>query len=206
MKHNILFVILAMVLVLTACDRKKSYPCQITFHLAADAKSDSISVFCYESDYNRSRTVFQGRIQDESLTLLENCNAPISRAAYFKCGDDTVSHHFVIERGSVNVWIKKDVVLIEGTHSNAALFNFKKTIRRIQADKVKIANDYLAVVADSTLTQQLERKYFYKDSVLSDSLQQVLVDFFNRGDAAARIAQQSYSPLLSKDSWNKLKH
>ena len=203
MKHYILLYMALFALIGVSCQKKRSQVCEIAIDVSKDA-NDSISVFCYEPDYNRSRIIFTGRVDNGHLLLADNDNTGVPHVAYFVCGDDSVAHYFVLEPGSVKINIEKDIIRIEGSRSNYELFSFRRHINAIDSERLRLQENYLKDVCDSVLTQSAEEIAFKRDSVLSDSIQRLLVMRIGRGDAVARILKEQYSTRRSSDSWNKI--
>lgn len=199
--------ILGTALVLTffaSCDKPKSFPCEITICRTADATFDSISVYCYESDYMRSREVYLGKLQGDTTRISENCNLKESRVGFFKLDNDSTPHYFVIEPGKLKVDLSKKNIIIEGSDDNRRLFALRRRVNDILQAKQHVQAEYLKSISDSTLTAADERAWFVRDSILSDSLQKSLVRFIMRQDAAAKIALEQYAPLLRESSWEEI--
>ena len=189
---------------LTSCDKPKSFPCEITICRTADATFDSISVYCYESDYMRSREVYLGKLQGDTTRISENCNLKESRVGYFKLDDDSLPHYFVIEPGKLKVDLMKNNIVMQGTGDNRRLFVLRRRGNEILQAKEYVQAEYQKSISDSTLTAADERAWFVRDSILSDSLQKTLVRFVIRRDAAAKIALEQYAPLLRESSWEEI--
>lgn len=204
MKPFFLIYIAVFVLVGVSCQQKRSHVCEISIDVSQDAE-DSLSVYCYEPDYNRSRIIFTGKIVDGHLLLSDNNNTGVSRVAYFLCGEDTVAHYFVLEPGRVDIAIEKERIRIQGSRSNYDLFCFRNSIKRIDYERKRIKDSYLKDVRDSVLNEAVEMAAFTRDSVLADSVQHLLVKRIGRGDAVSRIIKEQYSSRLTQASWEKIK-
>ena len=204
MNYKALFAAILAMLMLVSCDKPKSFPCDITICRSADAESDSISVYCFETDYMKLREVYLGRLNVDTTRISENCNLKESRVGLFKLGHDTIPHYFVIEPGKVKVILSKDKVVIEGSGGNRSLFLFRQQIGRILSEKNAVMAKYQKSISDSTLTAADERSCYESDSILSDSLQKCLVRFLIKDDAAAKIALEQYAPLLRESSWEEI--
>ena len=189
---------------MASCDKPKSFPCEITIYRSADAGFDSISVYCYESDYMRSREVFLGKLNADTTRISENCNLKESRVGFFKLDNDSIAHYFVIEPGKLMVKLYKDNIILEGSASNRKLIMFRHKVNAILQAKDKIRDEYQKSISDSTLTAANEREWYVSDSILSDSLQKSLVEFMVINDAAAKIAREQYAPLLRESSWSEI--
>lgn len=204
MNYKALFFAVLAMFMLVSCDKPKSFPCDITICRSTDADYDSISVYCFETDYMKLREVYLGKINVDTTRISENCNLKESRVGLFKLDSDTMPHYFVIEPGKVKVNLSKDKVVIEGSGSNRALFMFRQSIGKILRVKNSIMAEYHKRIADSTLTITEERSCYARDSILSDSLQRCLVRFLSKDDAAAKIALEQYAPLLRESSWREI--
>ena len=204
MNYKALFAAILAMLMLVSCDKPKSFPCDITICRSADAECDSISVYCFETDYMKLREVYLGRLNVDTTRISENCNLKESRVGLFKLGHDTIPHYFVIEPGKVKVILSKDKVVIEGSGGNRSLFLFRQQIGRILGEKNAVMAKYQKSISDSTLSAADERSCYESDSILSDSLQKCLVRFLIKDDAAAKIALEQYAPLLRESSWEEI--
>ncbi len=199
MKHLWIYILL-LASVVSSCDKRRVYPCEISISVSKDAPCDSLSVYCYESDYNRTRLLYNGVVKD-SLKLMEYTNTMVPDVAYFCIGSDTVCHYFVLEPGRVDIQLLKDWVLITSGGTNRHLFEFRKKIRSIDKQRELIDSLYRKHAGDSTLTFAQEQRWFKRDSVMSDSLQRLFKAFVNRGDAAAAIVREQYAKRLSLATW-----
>lgn len=204
MKNFSLIYIAVFVLVGVSCQQKRSHVCEISIDVLQDAK-DSLSVFCYEPDYNRSRIIYTGKIRDGHLLLTDNDNTGVSRVAYFLCGDDSVPHYFILEPGRVDIVVEKERIRIKGVRSNYDLFSFRSVIKRIDDERQRVKDSYLKDMCDSVLTETAEIAAFTRDSVLADSVQHLLVKRIGRGDAVSRIIKEQYSTRLTSASWEMIK-
>lgn len=201
LKYAVAVVLLGMA---SGCDKPKSLPCEITICKDAEAEYDSISVFCYETDYLKSRKVYLGRLNDDTTRITENCNIKDSRIGFYKLDEDSVAHYFVIEPGAIQINLYKDKIVLQGSQSNKRLIEFRQEVRNILNDKEAIYKKYAQFAADSTLTLADERNCYSQDSILSDSLQIVLQRFVSKGDAASKIAIEEFSPLFTKNTWQAI--
>lgn len=195
---------LCIALVFVSCDKRRSFPCEITISKSAEASIDSISLYCYETDYHRSREIYMGKVASDTVRLVENSNLKMPRVAYFRLGTDSVCHFFVIEPGKVDLRIDKNLLVMTGGGSNRRLFELRSGIRAIDRSRAMIDSLYVKHAGDSTLTSKMENVYFKKDSVLADSVQTLLVRILKNGDATSIIAKELYSKRLTLKSWKEL--
>lgn len=195
---------LCLVVVSVSCDKRRCFPCEITISKSADAEMDSVSLYCYESDYHRSREIFTGKVGSDTISIVENSNLKMPRVAYFRLGKDSVCHYFVIEPGKVDVRICKNMLVVTGGGSNRRLFELSNAVRSIDRSRGVIDSLYMKHAADSTLTGKMERRFFKSDSVLADSAQRLLVQFVRNDDAASMIAKELYSKRFARKSWNEM--
>jgi hypothetical protein len=202
--HTIL-IALTFAILLASCDKPKSFPCNITVEKSADAFTDSFTVYCFEQDYSKSRLVYSGKLLKSKTLITENCNEMVARVGFFKLGNDSVAHYFVIEPGEIGLKINKENVLIKGLQSNRRLIELRNEVKKINDAKKQVLKEYLRMVEDSALTADFERACFVKDSILSDSLQSVIIRGSAINDAVKQIVKEEYSKALKPETWSSLK-
>ncbi len=201
---HIILVALSLSASFVSCDKPKSFPCNIWVTKSADAFSDSLSVYCFERDYLKVRLVYEGRVIGDTLHIAENCNEMVPRVGFFKVGNDSAAHYFVIEPGELGINITKQNVVMQGYKSNRKLIELRSLVERIQDAKMRNRADYMKMVEDSTLTADFEKSCFAKDSILTDSLQNTIVNGCSFNDAVRMIVKEQYANVLKPENMSKI--
>ena len=71
--------------------------------------------------------------------------------------------------------------------------------------RVTTWQEYLKAAANSTLKRDDELRMVRQDSLLNDSLQRIMVECINRGDAVGRIIRERFANQLDKEHAKLLK-
>ena len=169
--------------------------CKISPELGTDSVSLMLLMDDYYSVYHVA-TVGRG---SESQAFVFEGNIESPTIAYLKFSNDTIPMFFVVEQGLTQIDITPNGLVISGGDANHEYMTYLKARKALTDDRQRLHQDYLSHVApDSTIDVSLERQYFSRDSLLTDSLERVTVDAINRDNIASRIIFERYVNTISR--------
>ncbi len=127
-----------------------------------------------------------------------------AKAAFIKFNNDTTLFYLVLGPGNTEVKIGATGWKIEGTSHNNEYVKCLSHRNAIIKAKSAIFRDYMKYDTDSTLTEEIERDFLARDSVMADSLQRYMVECMSTGDPVAMILKERFFNTLTKEYMRKL--
>lgn len=166
--------------------------------ISSELGTDSVSLMLVMDDYNSVYRVATVARDNESEAFVFEGNVEAPTIAYLKFSNDTVPMLFVVEPGLTQIDITPNGLVISGGDANHEYMTYLKVRKAIAGEKQRLHQEYMGHVApDSTIDVALERQYFSRDSMLSDSLERITVDAINRGDVVSTIIFERYVNTLT---------
>ena len=193
--------------ILTGCGNapagdKMNY--QVTCKVDNKLHRDSATLLVLEEDYNQLRICGAARITDGSCTFTGQTDRP--KAALLRWDNDsTRPFFFILEGGNTQITISQNEWNITGSRQNSAYKQFIHQRNSIMDSRVATWQEYLKMAADSTLKHDDEVRMVRQDSLLNDSLQRMIVECINRGDALGRVIRERYGKELDQEHARQLK-
>lgn len=202
MKKLVAHIAMIMLVVLISCtaDKENEFRVSCTFD---GIRTDSVTLFVIEDDYNMMREASAASKADGKVTLVGQIDAPV--IALLKMNGVDKPFYFILEPGSTSLHFGREYTLAEGGDLNHVYATYERLRETIQSSRLQNRKEYMKHVADSTLTSTLERKMQRMDSVLCDSVQRVTVDIINQGGPVGRLVKEQYFGSLDSLYRSKIK-
>ena len=210
MKNKIAFVISALVFALTMTACGSNEPAETP----SVADGDKSIVQEKLNKQEESKTADTKPSDDDKQS--DETNAPAKKpeeqtpddtnilVAYFSRADENYSVG-TVEVGNTQITISQNEWNITGSRQNSAYKQFIHQRNSIMDSRVATWQEYLKMAADSTLKHDDEVRMVRQDSLLNDSLQRMIVECINRGDALGRVIRERYGKQLDQEHARQLK-
>ncbi len=167
--------------------------------ISPELGTDSVSLMLWIDDYNSVYHVGTVARDDASQAFVFEGNVETPTIAYLKFSNDTTPMMFVVEPGLTQIDIAPNVLIISGGDANHDYLTYLKARKTIIDEKQRLHQEYLGSVApDSTIDVSLERRFFSRDSILTDSLERITVDAINRDNVTSKIIFERFVKTLSR--------
>ncbi|MBR5171290.1 MAG: DUF4369 domain-containing protein [Muribaculaceae bacterium] len=197
---SLLMMIAAAVAMLTGCvDNLDKSHFRVECRISPELGTDSVTLLLLLEDYNSVYRVATVARDSKSEAFVFEGIVEEPAVACLKFSNDTTPMMFVIEPGLTKIDISSNGLVISGGDANHEYMTYLKARKALTDEKQKLHQEYLGQVApDSTIDDALERQYFARDSLLTDSIEHITVDAINRRNAASKIIFERYVNTLSR--------
>lgn len=167
--------------------------------IAPELGTDSVSLMLLMDDYNSVRHVATVARDNATQAFVFEGNVESPTIAYLKFSNDTTPMLFVVEPGLTQITINPKGLVISGGESNHEYMTYLKARKALTNEQQRLYQEYMSHVApDSTIDVTIERQYFTRDSLLTDSLERLTVDAINRRNVVSTIIFERYVNTLSR--------
>ena len=196
-----------MMFLMAGCHQQDSGEMQdysVICKLDSKLQHDSATLLVLEEEYNKLRVCATARVHDGAFTFKGQIEQP--KVALIRWDNDSTNpFHFVLEAGNIELTIKPESWSVAGSVHNAEYQQFINRRNAIMNSRVTTWQEYLKAAANSTLKRDDELRMVRQDSLLNDSLQRIMVECINRGDAVGRIIRERFANQLDKEHAKLLK-
>lgn len=196
-----------LTILMTGCDQRQASGLKdytVTCTLDNELRHDSATLLVLEDEYNKLRVCGASRAQDHVFTFKGQIERP--KVALIRWDNNSTNpFYFVLEAGHINVRIDKGLWRVNGSRENLDYQHFIHQRNDIMNARVAIWQDYLKAADNASLKHEDELRMARQDSLLNDSLQSIMVERINRGDAVGRIIRERFADKLDKEHARQLK-
>lgn len=210
MKANvILIVIICMVLscsvLVSSCEHgTRGADYNLTCRLDSFLHKDSVTLLVLEDAYNKLRVCGSATSGDGVFVFSGQIDGPHAALLRFD-NDSTTPFYFVLEPGTTSMTLGTDHWRVSGSPLSQVYQSMVAQRHDIMTQRAEVWKQYLVKVNDSTLKRGTEQSLVERDSVLNDSLQNLMVQWMNRDDAVGIIIRQRFASTLDTPHQRQLK-
>ena len=179
-----------------------SYDYAVEVQLGDSLKHDSVSLFVVNDTYGSLQR--GGAVKLDKGRWLFSGQTEGVRVAFLKLDSLERPFYFVLEPGRMQINIDLRSWTINGGHENSRYVWLLNERQRLIDARRQNRETYLKAAADTTLSLRSERRAVLRDSLLSDSLQHLLIRYMSGGDAVSRIVRERFINDLSAASRKQL--
>ena len=156
-----------------------------------------------EEEYNKLRVCGSALGQQGTFTFKGQTDGP--KVALIRWDNDsTQPFYFVLEAGHTQLDINLDSWRVSGSAQNVDYMDFINRRNALMNARVATWQEYLKAAGSSALKHEDEVRLVRQDSLLNDSLQRIMVERINRGDAVGRIIRERFAGQLDKEHARQL--
>jgi len=201
-----LLLLLAVLLMgwLVSCDNSRTLDYTVTCQLDSTLHRDSATLLVLEQDYKQLRQCGVARIQGGEVTFTGQTDGPRVALLRFD-GDSAAPFYFVLDTGLTQIKLGATTWDVKGNEQNLAYQQFMNARQAILQERLGLWQRYLKMKADSSLKRRDEAAMVERDSVLNDSLFNLMVDRMNGDDMVSVIMRQRFAGDLPPQYASKLK-
>ena len=184
------FPVLLLLFAFCACGSRTSsneYELKLTVN---GLKIDTATVLVYEPEYNHMRVLAAGKLKKGEIVFRGQLDEP--HIVIMKFGQKDNPLYFILEQGENEIYIDKKNVVITGGPVNHEYMAKVQLLKSLMKQKSQQWNSYASMMADSSLTQKLETKFYTTDSVLRDSIQNMCLHTMKRNDAVGILFKDRF--------------
>jgi len=206
--HLLMMAAAVLVCWLVSCNPSSRQPDNYTVvcNLSDSITGDSATLLVLEQGYDQLRVCGTSARHGSTFTFTGQTVQP--QVALLRLdADSALQYYFVLDTGRVVITLTNQPgqYRVEGGEHNDAYQQFLTQREAIQTTRVGIWQEYLRMAGDSTLKRDSERQLVQRDSVLNDSLQDMMLARMNAGDLVSVIVRQRYAHQLTADRARQLK-
>ena len=171
--HKLLSAI-ALLLLTVACADGTTPLGDATLDISIDdgLRADTVEFFVIEPDYCSARSMGSWlKSTGEPCRFATQLDG--ERLAFLTFGRDSRPFYFVMHPGHISLTIKGDRWEVSGSAVNARLANIVTQAGNDKRKRLDIAHQYIAAIADTSLTADADSTLWRRDSLLSDTLRHI---------------------------------
>lgn len=186
--HIYVAAIFCIVAVMSGCSSNAGSGYRIVCNVAKDVDADSVMFFEYEDDYDAVRLCGVQKInQNRSAVFEGSVNKP--KVAYIQLGKSSFAgrYYFIVDNNEIMVRIGNGHLKIKGGELNDEYFEAFAERRGIINKKNVQMRQYKKLVADSAITDSIDKQFVLSHQQLSDSLQRLYRKVLLRNDLVSAI-------------------
>lgn len=198
--NKILYSILITILTVSCDSGPSHYRVDISL---SHKDTDSAYIYIYEQEYGALRLYDKGAVNNGRISFTGEISEP--KIAFLKLNKDTVPYYFILDSNPVSISFDNNKFILEGIGDNAQYFRYLLIRQNIGNVKKSLWKKYQIHVRDSLLTDSIENALKLYNDMLTDSLEDITVDFIKANKLGGEIVWRQFGNSLPDNKLDNLK-